>query len=309
MPSEIAVTTSASAGINSLSTALDFSGRRNKVVTTDNEFPTMGQIWHAQEKRGAKIVHVPSNADNTVDIDALLREIDDETLIVAITHVCFRNGARTEVEQIIDAAHSVGALVVLDAYQSVGALPIDLATLNVDFLVGGVLKYMLGTPGTGFLFARAATTSHLVPTITGWFAAEDIFAMKIHGYEPAKDARRFESGTPAIPPLYPAAAGLELLLEVGIENIAPYVATLHQALREGISDLGGIVVTPEHLHGAMIAVASVDEHALVAALETEKVITSSRDGNLRISPHFYNNMDDVSAVLAALKKFNHLLMK
>ncbi len=308
---EMAVTTSTSAAVASLASALDFSGKRNKIVTTENEFPTIGQIWHAQESRGAKVVHVPSKQDLTVDMSALINAIDDETLIVSVTLVCFRNGTMTEIEPIIEAAHKKGALVLVDAYQGVGAVPIDLSTLKADFLVGGVLKYMLGVPGIGFMFARESTTKHLIPTTTGWFAARDIFAMDIHSYDPAKDARRFESGTPPIPSLYPAAAGLELLLEVGIHNIYNYVTPLHEEIRAGIESIGGVVVTPASRanHAAMLAVASTDEHAHVAALEAEKVVTSSRDGNIRISPHFYNNREDVEKVVAAFAKHKSFLRR
>jgi selenocysteine lyase/cysteine desulfurase len=308
---EMAVTTSASAAVSSLASSFDYTQKRNKIVTTENEFPTIGQIWHAQERRGARVVHVPSKADLTVDIAKLIEAIDDETLIVSVTMVCFRNGTMTELEPIIEAAHKKGALVLVDAYQGTGAVPIDLSTLKADFLVSGVLKYMLGAPGVGFMFARESTTKHLVPVTTGWFAARDIFAMDIHSYDPAKDARRFESGTPAIPALYPAAAGLEMLLEVGVQNIYDYVAPLHDEIREGIEAMGGTVVTPASRlnHGAMLAVASTDEHAHVAALEGEKVVTSSRDGNIRVSPHFYNNREDVEKVLAAFAKHKSFLRK
>ncbi len=304
LPTEIAITSSASAAVNSLASALDFSGKRKKILTTENEFPTIGQIWHAQERRGARVIHSPNRADLTVDVAALINAIDDETLLVSLTMICFRNGAMTELEPIIEAAHRKGVLLLIDAYQGVGSVPIDLNTLKADFLVGGVLKYMLGTPGVGFIFARQATTSHLIPTSTGWFAARDIFAMGIHSYDQSEDARRFESGTPIIPALYPAAAGLELLLEVGVSNIYRYVSELHDEMREGIQAMGGVVVTPPARanHGAMLAVASSNEDAHVAALENEKVVTSSRDGNIRISPHFYNNRDDVERVLAALAK-------
>jgi selenocysteine lyase/cysteine desulfurase len=309
--SEMAVTTSASAAVSSVASCFDYSQKRNKIVTTENEFPTIGQIWHAQERRGARVVHVPSKPDLTVDIAALISAIDDETLIVSVTQVCFRNGTMTELEPIIEAAHKKGALVLVDAYQGVGAVPIDLSTLKADFLVGGVLKYMLGAPGVGFMFARQSTTQDLIPLNTGWFAARDIFAMEIHGYDPSKDARRFESGTPAIPSLYPAAAGLEMLLEIGVEAIYDYVTPLHDELRAGIESMGGKVVTPSNKsnHGAMLAVASTDEHAHVAALEGEKVITSSRDGNVRISPHFYNNREDVEKVIAAFAKHKSFLRK
>lgn len=309
--SEIAVTTSASAGVSAVASALDFTKGRNKIITTENEFPTIGQTWHAQELRGAVVHHIPSNADLTVNVAAMIDAIDDQTLIVSITHGCYHNGAVTELEPIIEAAHKKGALVLVDAYQTAGAVPLNLSTLKADFVVGGTLKYLLGVPGVGFLYARSETTSHLIPTSTGWFAARDIFAMEIHSYDPAKDARRFESGTPAIPSLYPSSTGLGMVIDIGIENIYSYVSQIHDALRSGIEALGGVVITPKNKanHGAMLAVASLDESAHVAALESEKIVTSSRGGNIRVSPHFYNNFEDVEKILAAFAKTSHYLRK
>lgn len=306
---EIAITTSASAGMNALATALNFSGKRNKIITTNNEFPTTGQIWHAQESRGAKVVHIPSNADLTVDTQSLINAIDEETLLVAIAHVCYRNGVRTDIQPIIEAAHKMGALVVLDAYQSVGSLSLNVNEINADFIVGGLQKYMLAVPGVGFMYARQSTTSALVPTVTGWFAAEDIFAMKIDSYQPAQHARRFENGTPNVAPLYPATAALEFMLKVGILNIEKYVAEIHSEIRDGITKIGGKVVTPANpeYHGSLLAVASKDEHAHVAALEEIGIVTSCRDGNVRISPHFYNNQDDVKKVIDGFTKTSALL--
>ncbi|MGA0852867.1 MAG: aminotransferase class V-fold PLP-dependent enzyme, partial [Candidatus Nanopelagicaceae bacterium] len=200
-PGEMAVTTSTSAAVSSLASALDFSTKRNRIVTTDNEFPAIGQIWHAQERRGARVTHVPSRGDNTVDVDAILKEINEETLLVSITLVCFRNGALTDIAPIIEAAKRVGALVLLDSYQGAGAMNLDLSKIGADFVVGGVLKYMLGAPGVGYMYTKAETTKNLIPTSTGWFAAKDIFKMGIHEYDPALDARRFESVTPPIPSL------------------------------------------------------------------------------------------------------------
>ena len=306
---EIAITTSASAGVNALATALNFSGKRNKIITTNNEFPTMGQIWHAQESRGAKVVHIPSNADLTVDTQSLINAIDEETLLVAIAHVCYRNGVRTDIQPIIEAAHKMGALVVLDAYQSVGSLSLNVNEINADFIVGGLQKYMLAVPGVGFMYARQSTTSALIPTVTGWFAAEDIFAMKIDSYQPAQHARRFENGTPNVAPLYPATAALEFMLKVGILNIEKYVAEIHSEIRDRITKIGGKVVTPANpeYHGSLLAVASKDEHAHVAALEEIGIVTSCRDGNVRISPHFYNNQDDVKKVIDGFTKTSALL--
>lgn len=307
MPTEVAVTTSASAGVAALASALDFSGGRHKVVTTDLEFPTVGQIWHAQERRGAEVVHVRANPDNTIPLELFAEAIDDETLIVSITQVCFRNGAVLDLKPIVELAHSRGAYVLVDVYQGVGAIPLDAHDLGADFIVGGCLKYLLGSPGVGFLYARADTTASLVPTSTGWFGARDIFAMDIHSYDPAIDARRFESGTPAVPSLYAVAAGLRLMLDIGVEQTHQHVGELLRQLRSGVNDMGGTVVTPEQRQGPMLAVAATDEHAYVAALEKDGVVVSFRDGNVRISPHCYNNAADIDAVVTALHTHRHLL--
>lgn len=303
---DVAVTSSASAAVSAVATSIDFSRGPKKVVTTSLEFPTIGQIWHAQERRGAEVVHVPANADNTLPVDKVDAAIDSDTAIVSVTHVCYRNGAMNDVEAIIKAAHAKGVPVLVDAYQSVGAVPIDFTALGADFLVGGCLKYMLGSPGVGFLLVNPERTSELIPLTTGWFAARDIFEMDIYAFDPAKDARRFESGTPVVPSLYAAEAGLSLLLEVGVEQAWHVSSALHDQLRAGVLEMGGTVVTPA-LHGPMIAVAATDDHALVDAMAADGVVVSCRDDNVRISPHFYNNSQDVEAALASLRKHRALL--
>ncbi|MEJ7647558.1 MAG: aminotransferase class V-fold PLP-dependent enzyme [Nakamurella sp.] len=306
-PAEIAVTTSGSAAVSSLASSFDFSPGRNKVVTTDLEFPMIGQIWHAQERRGAEVVHVPADPDNTIPLERFAETIDDRTAIVSLTQVCYRNGARMDLAPIIELAHARGALVLVDAYQGVGAVPLDVVELDADFVTGGVLKYLLSSPGVGFLYAKQATTAALQPTVTGWFAARDIFAMDIHSYDPAPDARRFESGTPAVPSLYAAEAGIALMLEIGVANSWSHVQGLLAQLRAGVERIGGTVATPIGSAGPMLAVQSTDEHAAVKALERDGVIVSSRDGNVRISPHCYNNDADVEAVIAALHRNRELL--
>ncbi len=148
---EIAITASASAGINAIASALDSEGPRNKVVASDFEFPTSGQIWHAQAQRGAHVVHVPEDAEGYIPLRHFEDAIDAHTRLVAITHVCFRNGAKLDVAGIVKLAHARGALVLLDCFQSVGAVPVDVKALGVDFAVGGMSKYLLGTAGIGFL--------------------------------------------------------------------------------------------------------------------------------------------------------------
>jgi selenocysteine lyase/cysteine desulfurase len=304
----VAITTTASAGINSVLSSIDFSGKRNRIVTTDLEFPTMGQILHAQERRGAEIVHVASEPDGTLDLAKLEAALDDRVALVAVTHVCYRNGAMTDIKEVSRLTHKHEIPVLVDAYQSVGSMPIDFDDVGADFLVGGFLKYMLGLPGIGFLLARS--DSKLIPTQTGWFAARDIFAMEINQYEPSLDARRFEGGTPPIPSVYGAVAGLKLLLEVGLENAWNHTLAFHKHLREELENIGARVMTPiaRLSHGVMVAIQTKDEYALVIGLEQDGIITSSRGGNLRISPHFYNTAKDIEILMSSLQKHRSLLI-
>ena len=310
-PSEVAVTTSVSAGLSAVASALPLDPARRRIVTTDLEFPTVGQIWHAQELRGAEIVHVPPAADGaTIPLEAFERAIDERTALVSITQVCYRNGSLLDVEAITKLAHERGALVLLDSYQAAGHVPIDVNTLGVDLLATGVLKYLLGSAGLGFLYCRAGLAERLLPTQTGWFADEDVFAMDIHDYSPAPDARRFQSGTPPVPSLYAGIAGIGLMQEIGIAATRTHVQALNDLLVEGVDELGGIVVTPRaHAQrGALVAIRSTDDHALVAALDADGVIASCRDGNLRISAHAYNTVSDIEAVLASLRSHRALLV-
>jgi selenocysteine lyase/cysteine desulfurase len=167
-PDEIAVTASVSAGLNALASALDFTGKRNKVVISDFEFPTNAQIWHAQEPRGAKVVHVARDATGYIPAERFADAIDENTKLVAITHVCFRNGAKLEIPEIVRIARAKGAMVLLDCYQAVGSMDINVKTLDVDFAVGGMLKYLLGTAGIGFMYVRDSFTKSLSrPTPAG----------------------------------------------------------------------------------------------------------------------------------------------
>jgi selenocysteine lyase/cysteine desulfurase len=308
-PDEVAVTTSLSAGVSALASGLRFA-RRSTVVTTDLEFPTIGQIWHAQEARGARVVHVPAAESGLVPLDRFERAIDDDTLLVSLTHVCYRTGAMLDVEPVVRLAHERGALVLLDAYQSVGSLPIDVRELDVDFLAAGVLKYLLGSAGLGFLYARRDVVERVWPTATGWFADRDVFEMDISDYSPAADARRFQSGTPPIPAIYAGIAGIELMQEIGIEDTRAHVNDLNHRLIEGVDALRARLATPRkpRRRGALVCIASNDVQALVAAMRREGIVVSERDGNVRISAHAYNSVEDVDAVLAALQRNRRLLV-
>lgn len=297
---DVAVTTSLSAGVSALASAIDLSARP-KVVISDYEFPTIGQIWHAQQLRGAE-VHV-------VDPERVVEAIDERTAVVSLTAVCYRNGARLPVEEIARAAHERGALVLLDAYQAAGTYPLDVRTLGVDVVATGVLKYLLGSAGLAFLWTRPGLAAELTPTETGWFADENIFEMNHRRYAPSRTARRFQSGTPPIPAIYAGIAGIELMLEIGIPETRAHVTALNERLIAGVDELGGTVVTPRdpERRGALVCIRATDAPALVGALAADRIVTSERDSNLRVSPHAYNTEADIDAVLAGLRKHRSLL--
>lgn len=310
-PDEVAVTTSLSAGVSALASGLRYAGPRSKIVMTDLEFPTIGQIWHAQKSRGARVTIVPPESDGTIPFERLDEAIDDETLLVSITHVSYRTGAMLDAQRIARLAHERGALVLLDAYQSVGSLPVDVRALDVDFLAAGVLKYLLGSAGLAFFYCRRGLAERVWPTATGWFADRDIFEMDHRDYSPAPTAARFQSGTPPVPSIYAGIAGIELTEEIGIADTREHVLALNSRLIEGFDQLRARLVTPRQpkRRGALLCVASTDVDTLVATLAREGIVTSSRDGNLRISAHCYNSTEDVDAVLAALARHRRLLVR
>lgn len=297
-PDDVAVTTSVSAGVSAFASAVDFAARP-KVVISDYEFPTIGQIWHAQQRRGAEVVVVaPEDLEDAVD---------ERTAIVSVTAVSYRTGLRLPVEEIAAVARSRGALTVLDAYQAAGSYPLDVETLDVDVVAAGVLKYLLASAGLAFMWVRPGLD--LVPTQTGWFADRDIFEMDHRDYSPSPTARRFQSGTPPVPAIYGGIAGMELMLEIGIAETRAHVNGLNERLIAGLDELGARLVTPREAEcrGALICVKAVDAPALVSALGADGIVTSERDGNLRISAHAYNNEADIDAVLRALAGHRDLL--
>jgi selenocysteine lyase/cysteine desulfurase len=301
-PDEIAVTASASAGINALASAFNFDGKRNKVVVSDFEFPTNAQIWHAQELRGARVVHVPRAADGYIPLENFEKLIDEDTQLVAVTHVCFRNGAKLDIPGIVKLAHSKGAKVLLDCYQAVGSMTVDVRKLDVDFAVGGMLKYLLGTAGLGFLYVRQELIPSLVPSNSGWFAQANITAMDITANRPSPTARRFEAGTPAVVNCYAVEAGLKIILEVGTDVIEERVQYLTRLYMDRLEEIGWPSITPrrDERRGPMVCVQARQVAQLFGKLTAQDIVTSFRDDNLRATFHFYNSEKDVDAIIQAL---------
>jgi selenocysteine lyase/cysteine desulfurase len=305
-PDEVAIVTSASAGINSVASALNFR-ERNKVVMGEFEFPTMGHVWLAQRTRGADVQFVSAEG-NRIPVANYEKIIDRNTLIVPLTHVCFKNGCRSEVSAVTQMAHHAGALVMLDDYQDAGTRAIDVIAMNLDFYVTGTLKYLLGPPGLAFMYVRKELIPSLVPTVTGWFAQSNPFAFDPQHIDLSPTARRFESGSPSVPNVYAAVPGFQLLKEIGMESVAGHIKKLTQSLLSSAHDLGIRVKTPADSVGPLVVLQSKDSNLLVQKLGESDIVASNRHDGLRIAFHVYNTMDDVTAVMEVLKKNINLLV-
>ncbi len=298
-PDEVAIQTSVSAAVSGLVSALQFRGERNRIVISANEFPTIGQIAHAQELRGAEVVQVEPHPE------AYAAAIDERAALVCSTLVSYRTGAVHDVEAIYGVAREHGALMLVDGYQGIGALPLEAAKAG-DVVVGGTVKYLLASAGLAFMAVRPGLVEELVPVQTGWFADENVFDMQIERYRPHRSARRFDAGTPPVPNIYGGVAGVGLILEVGVPAIQEHVRGLVARLVAGLDELGATVATPPL--GPLVCVRSTDALAFVAALDDDGIVASERDSNLRISLHLYNTEDDVDAVLAALARNRRLIL-
>lgn len=296
-PDAVAVQTSVSAAVSAFVSSLDFRGERNRIVISENEFPAIGQIAHAQELRGAEVVQVAPEPE------AYEAAVDERTALVCSTFVSYRTGKVHDVAAIGSVARARGALMLVDAYQGVGALPLRAEV--ADVVVGGTVKYLLASAGLAFMAVSDAVRERL-PTQTGWFADENIFEMQIARYRPHPSARRYDAGTPPVPNIYAGVAGVGLILEAGVETIRDHIARLAERLVGGCGELGAQVVVPDG-RGPLVCIRSTDAPALVAALAEDGIVASERDSNLRVSLHLYNVESDIDAVVGALERHRALL--
>ncbi|WP_162299958.1 aminotransferase class V-fold PLP-dependent enzyme [Kineobactrum sediminis] len=309
--SEIALVSSLSAGLNAFVSCLDFAGSRNKVVVTSHDFPTTAQIWHAQKPRGANIQRVElddcTDPENVLELFA--NAIDATTAVVCVPYICYRNGRKLDVGAIAKLAHAQGALMVVDAYQAVGTFPVDVKALDADVLLGGYLKYLMGTAGMAYMYVKDELVEKLLPTTSGWFAQEDVSAMAIADNVPAHSARRFEDGTPNVSAIGACRAGLDILHDTGMDAITRQNVLVTDAIKREAAARGWISATGDWPHGAMIALRSTDMMKLVTQLGDAGVVISCRDGNIRISPHFYNDENDIKALFKALDENSELMVR
>ncbi len=299
---QIALHASVSTATGVLASVLDYT-KRPKVVTTSLDFPTVAYQWLAKARSGVEIEIVESPDGISVPVDAIADAIDERTALVATSHVFFTSGAIQDIGAIADAAHAKGALCFVDAYQSVGQVPVDAPATGVDFLTAGGLKWLLGGTGIVFLYVRDEIIRQYVPTVTGWFAHERQFEFDPRHIDWHADARRFEQGTPPLAAVYSQLGGLDIIDEIGVDRIRPVVQSLTEDLIARARDAGYVPkVAPEaDTRSAIVMIPAPDPSAAVARLAARGIITDARPGHVRMSPFFYNVTEDNAAAIEALE--------
>lgn len=300
-PEEIAVMSCVSECASSVASALDFTGKRHHIVTTEMDFPSVGHVWLAQKKRGAQVKFIPTQ-DSVIPLEYYEQSVDEQTLITSIPHVSYYNGFKQDLKKVAAIVHEKGSYLFVDAYQSAGSVAIDVKAMDVDFLAAGTQKYLLGIPGIAFLYVKKEVAEKLEPAVTGWFGRKDPFSFDIQCLDYADGARRFETGTPPMINGYAANAALRLINEVGVDRIEAYLSTLSEAAVSYAGEKGFTVVSPkERSQKASNTAIYIPQASKAEALLKEKgIIVSARNDVIRIAPHFYNTEAEVKMAIDAL---------
>jgi kynureninase len=302
-PGEVAMVPNVSIAQAEILSALDYGAGRDTIVMTELDFPSVRYVYDELATRlGARIVVVPSENGVRVDEERLMAAVDERTRLVAISHVLFRSAYVMDVARIASHAHAMGALVSLDAYHSVGVLPVDVYALGADFLTGGVLKWLCGGPGGCFLWARPEVSASVAPALTGWQAHRQPFA-----FDPemryADGAWRWLGGTPVIPALFAATAGPKLLREAGMDAVRAKSLRQTSRLIE-LADARGFalaVAREPHRRGGTVAFDVPHAREVAQALLAREVIVDYRPGaGIRVAPHFYTSDEELEAAVQAI---------
>lgn len=286
-----------------VASCFDFSGRRNKVVYSDLNFPTVMYFWEAQRRYGARVDMVPTDDGIHVPTERLLNAIDEQTLLVPISHVIFRSSYINDAKAIVERAHKVGAHVVLDTFQSLGAVPVDVQALNVDFACGGVLKWLCGGAGTAYLYVRPDLGKKLEPAFTGWFAHENSFAFETGPIRYTDPPLRFMNGTSNVPGFYAARPGLEIIREAGIHNIRKKSRRMTERLIAMANQRGWRLNSPldPECRGGTVVIDMPNAREVCAELLKRDVLVDWRPrAGVRFSPHFYNKDEEIDSAIAAV---------
>lgn len=300
---EIAMLPNVTIAQTSVLSALDYSPERDTIIMTELDFPSVRYVYDELATRlGARIVVVPSDDGISIDIERLCAAIDERTRLVAISHVLFRSAYIIDVAQVCRRAREVGALVSLDAFHSVGVIPVDVKTLGVDFLSGGVLKWLCGGPGGAFLYASENATRQLAPSFTGWQAHERPFAFEREMHY-AGAAWHWLNGTPSIPSLFAAIEGPRIVQRAGIQQIRDKSIRQTSRLIELADARGYKVTAPRDVQrrGGTVAFDVPHSYGVSQALLAENVIVDYRpNAGIRVAPHFYTSDDELERAVAMI---------
>ncbi len=278
----------------------DFDGRRDKVVSTDMNFPSVLYLYQQMLPAQARLELVRTENDVSIPLEKLLAAIDEETLLVPISHVLFRSAYLQNAAAIIERAHQVGAYVVLDAYQSVGTVPVDVKALDVDFLIGGCLKWLCGGPGGVFLYVRPDLARKLKPRLTGWMAHPHPFDFEVGPMVHSESPFRFLNGTPGVPCLYAVQPGLEIIHQIGAEAIREKSVRQTSRLIALADERGFRVTAPRNPdeRGGTVAVDVPHGYAVCQELIRRQFLVDYRpQAGIRISPHFYTRDEELDLVM------------
>ena len=286
-----------------IASALTFTPDRDGVVIEALQFPTVTYVWSAWEKYGARIVTVPSDDGRTMSTDRICSTIDNSTAVVALSHAAYVSGSLLEIDAIQTRCREVGAIFVLDTYQTTGMVPLDVSAQNIDVVVGGSHKWLCGGPGCGFLYVRPDLRDRLAPAITGWMAHETPFAFAPAPIALAGDANRYNTGTPTMLGYLVARAGHDTIAEIGVSAIRAHNARLTARIIEAALARGFSIPTPLEVERrtGWIGIDFPNADRATAALIRRRVFVDYRPGcGIRVGPHFYSNDDDIDAFFGAL---------
>jgi kynureninase len=298
---EVAIAPSVSVALSSIATALDYS-QRNKVILADMDFPTLAYQWLAKQRLGVECQFVESPDRVYVPPELYNDAVDERTALVATSRVFYTSGFIQDIRAVADIAHKQGAYILVDDYQGTGQIPINVNAMDIDFLVTGTLKWLMGGPGLAFVYIREGLLPSLQPTIAGWFGHRDQFQFKTREFEFRPDAGRVELGTPAMPSIYAANGGLDIVLEVSVESICERTRYLTNDLIARARERGWNVRSPlePECRSSIVMLQFENPQEIVQELVTRNIITDSRPGLLRLSPYFYNTIEENAVVIDAI---------
>ena len=302
---DIAVMSCVSDLASSFGHTLAFDTGKDGIVMGEIDFPSLGHVWLAQQSRGAQVSFVQGDAQGRIALEDYERAITAQTRLVSVSHVSYSTGFRQDIGAIAALAHAKDALIFVDAYQSVGAMQIDVQRDGIDMLACGAQKYLLGCPGIAFMYVRRGLAQQLAPSNTGWFGRVNPFAFDIRQLDYADGARRFDTGTPAYINAAAANAGMALLNSLDMAAVETHIEHLSAVAIQAAKDHGLRIASPRDpkLKGSNTAIYVEDSSAVEKRMAEAGFIVSARGAVIRVAPHFYNTADEVAGAMAALASF------